>query len=121
MALLSNRDREDRPWGSFDRFTLNELSTVKLLTLKPGERLSLQQHAKRTEFWHVIAGSGTATIGSKELPAVAGSEFEISSGTPHRLAAGETGLSWLEIALGTFEEHDEVRIEDDYQRGSPAA
>jgi mannose-1-phosphate guanylyltransferase/mannose-1-phosphate guanylyltransferase/mannose-6-phosphate isomerase len=117
--LLPNRAHEDRPWGSFDRFTLNELSTVKLLTLSAGQRLSLQTHAKRGEFWYVISGSGTATIGDTELPAKAGSEFEIPPGTPHRLAAGSEGLSWLEIALGTFDEHDEVRLADDYRRDSP--
>jgi mannose-1-phosphate guanylyltransferase/mannose-1-phosphate guanylyltransferase/mannose-6-phosphate isomerase len=119
MELLPNRDHEDRPWGSFDRFTLNELSTVKILTLKPGERLSLQTHAKRSEFWRVISGSGTATVGEEEQAAQEGSEFEIAPGTPHRLAAGPEGLAWLEIALGEFDEHDEVRLVDDYQRSSP--
>jgi mannose-6-phosphate isomerase-like protein (cupin superfamily) len=116
MALLTNRDHEDRPWGSFDRFTLNEQSTVKILTLKPNQRFSLQEHEKRSEFWRIISGSGTVTIGAQELPAEIGSEFEIQPGTPHRLAAGETGLSCLEIALGTFDEHDETRLADDYGR-----
>ncbi|MGH7174832.1 MAG: phosphomannose isomerase type II C-terminal cupin domain [Minisyncoccia bacterium] len=117
--MLSHREHEDRPWGSFDRLTLNELSTVKLLRLKPNERLSLQTHAKRSEFWRVISGSGTATLGTAELPAELGSEFEIPPNTPHRLAAGAEGLTWLEIALGEFDEKDEVRLADDYQRGSP--
>jgi len=120
MELLPNRDHEDRPWGSFDRFTLNEQSTVKILTLKPDQRLSLQTHEKRSEFWCVISGSGIATINGEELPASAGSEFSIPVGTPHRIASGEGGLVWLEIALGTFEEHDEVRLEDDYERSSPS-
>jgi len=121
MALLTNQEHEDRPWGSFDRFTLNELSTVKILTLAPGKRLSLQQHEKRSEFWHVVSGSGTATIGDGEFPASPGSNFEIPPGTKHRIAAGDAGLVWLEIALGTFEEHDEVRLEDDFGRTSPSS
>lgn len=121
MALLTDREHEERPWGSFERFTLNELSTVKILTLKPAARLSLQEHAKRSEFWRIIAGEGVATIGEQEIAATVGSEFEILPGVKHRLAAGEQGISCLEIALGEFDEHDEVRVEDDYQRSSPPA
>ncbi|HVW82639.1 MAG TPA: phosphomannose isomerase type II C-terminal cupin domain [Candidatus Paceibacterota bacterium] len=119
MELLKNRDHEERPWGSFDRFTLNEPSTVKLLTLKPGEEISLQKHQKRGEFWRVVRGSGTATIGGRMLLAGEGSEFSIAPGVEHRLKAGPEGLGWLEIALGKFSENDEARLADDYQRGSP--
>lgn len=121
MALLSNQDHEDRPWGFFDRFTLNEKSTVKVLKLKPHERLSLQTHAKRSEFWHVISGEGIATIGGQDMKASAGSNFDIEIGVAHRLTAGDTELVWLEVALGEFEEHDEVRVEDDFGRSSPGA
>lgn len=116
MALLSNRAHEDRPWGSFDRFTLNESSTVKLLSLNPGQELSKQTHRERSEFWRIIAGSGSATINGTVQPAEVGSEFEIAPGMEHRLSAGPSGLLCLEIALGTFEENDEIRVEDDYGR-----
>jgi mannose-6-phosphate isomerase-like protein (cupin superfamily) len=116
MALLNHRDYEDRPWGSFVRFTLNELSTVKMLYVKAGSRLSLQQHTKRNEFWHVLRGTGTVQIGETKHEAKAGSEFEILPGTPHRLMGGDEGIWVLEIALGTFDEKDEVRIEDDFGR-----
>src|SRR5258706_508284 len=42
---------DQRPWGSFERFTLNESSTVKLIYVQPGERLSLQRHESRDELW----------------------------------------------------------------------
>ncbi len=119
MSLLGNRAYENRPWGSFERFTLNELSTVKLLSLSPEQKLSLQTHKERSEFWRVIAGSGVATIGGVESAANVGSEFEILPGTEHRLAAGADGLTWLEIALGQFDENDETRLDDAYHRGSP--
>jgi mannose-1-phosphate guanylyltransferase/mannose-1-phosphate guanylyltransferase/mannose-6-phosphate isomerase len=116
MAILRNRDRENRPWGSFERFTLNEPSTVKILRLAPGQSVSLQRHSNRAEFWHVITGEGTVTIGEEKRPATAGSEFEIPTNTLHRISAGESELIWLEIAIGTFDESDEERIEDDYGR-----
>ena len=120
MALLSNRNHEDRPWGSFDRFTLNELSTVKILHAKPDQELSLQRHAKRAEYWYILTGSGTVTIEGVEHPASAGKEFEIAVGATHRIKAGTEGIWWLEIALGAFDENDEERLADDYGRGSPA-
>lgn len=116
MALLQHRDREERPWGSFERFTLNEISTVKIVRVAPGKRISLQHHHKRAEFWRVIAGYGTVTIGDSEHPAKMGDEFDIGIETKHRLAAGEAGITILEIGLGDFEEGDNVRIEDDFGR-----
>lgn len=110
---------ENRPWGGFERFTLNELSTVKLLTVKPNEALSLQSHHAREEFWRVISGNGTVTLGSIEIPAKTGEEFSIPPETNHRLAAGPEGIVVLEVALGTFDENDEVRISDSYGRSSP--
>jgi mannose-1-phosphate guanylyltransferase/mannose-1-phosphate guanylyltransferase/mannose-6-phosphate isomerase len=120
MDFLSHRDHEDRPWGAFDRFTLNESSTVKLLTLHPNERLSLQRHAKRSEFWRIIRGSGTAEVGGESVSVSEGSEVDIPTGVAHRLTAGAEGLSWLEIALGHFDEHDEERLADDFGRTSPS-
>ena len=119
MTLLEHRDREERPWGSFERFTHNEPATVKILKVLPGQELSLQKHAHRSEFWRVLAGTGVVTLGAEERPATVSDEFEILPETPHRLAAGADGITVLEIALGDFEENDEVRLADDYQRGSP--
>ena len=55
---MQTRPRQDpvvitdqRPWGSFERFTLNEPSTVKLIYVRPGDRLSLQRHEHRDELW----------------------------------------------------------------------
>lgn len=109
--------KEDRPWGLFERFTLNELSTVKILTVKPGQSLSLQKHHNRDEFWHIISGAGTATLGNTELPAVAEKQFFIPRGTLHMMRAGDAKeVKFLEISLGEFDEHDEERIEDKYGR-----
>ena len=113
---LANRDAEERPWGSFERFTLNELSTVKILTLLPDKKLSLQSHANRDEFWKIIDGSGSVVLGGEEKPARTGDEFFAERGSTHRAVSGPAGMRILEIALGTFDEHDEIRLADDYGR-----
>jgi mannose-6-phosphate isomerase-like protein (cupin superfamily) len=121
MSLLAQRHHEDRPWGSFERFTCNELSTVKIIAVEPGATLSLQRHARRAEFWRILSGAGEVTLDSIVREAKAGDEFEVPVGTVHRVSAGPEGLTLLEIALGTFDEDDITRLDDKYGRSSPPA
>lgn len=114
--MLNNRAHDDRPWGAFDQFTHNELSTVKILTVDSGKRFSLQKHARRSEWWRVIEGSGTAQIDSLTREVTVGDEIEIPVGTLHRLTGGPAGIKVLEISLGEFDEHDIERVEDDFGR-----
>jgi mannose-1-phosphate guanylyltransferase/mannose-1-phosphate guanylyltransferase/mannose-6-phosphate isomerase len=106
----------ERPWGNFRQFTENDLSTVKIITVKPNEILSLQSHEHRSEFWHVLAGSGTVEIGEMKKETTVGDEHEIPVREKHRLGAGPDGIQVLEIALGNFDEKDIVHYEDKYGR-----
>lgn len=108
--------QEERPWGNFRQFTHNVLSTVKIITIKPNESLSLQSHIKRAEFWHVIKGNGVAHIDGKEYNIKEGDEFSVSIHAKHRLTSGFLGLQVLEIAIGDFDENDMVRYDDKYGR-----
>lgn len=114
--IKSNTFQVERPWGNFRQFTHNESSTVKIITVKPNEILSLQSHEKRSEFWCVISGSGTVEIGEAKKETVVGDEHEIAIGQKHRLGAGKEGIQVLEIATGDFDESDIVHYEDKYGR-----
>jgi mannose-6-phosphate isomerase-like protein (cupin superfamily) len=116
MEGLSNYAKETPPWGSFERFTLNEKSTVKLITINPGEELSLQQHAHRDEEWRILSGSGKVTVDERVTDVKPGDTYFITRGTRHRVAGGMLGLTLLEIALGDFDEKDITRFEDRYGR-----
>jgi mannose-1-phosphate guanylyltransferase/mannose-1-phosphate guanylyltransferase/mannose-6-phosphate isomerase len=116
MNDLPNYGKEERPWGNFERFTLNEPSTVKIITLNAEQSLSLQTHKNRDEFWRIIGGFGTVRIGTVESDASEGGVFFIPRGTEHRVSGGSEGLSFLEISFGEFDEQDERRIEDQYGR-----
>lgn len=116
MDALKNYHAESRPWGKFERFTLNEQSTVKLITVKAGEAFSLQKHAHRSEFWHVISGKGVLTHGIEKLPISAGLEVFVGEGDLHRVEAGDTDVLFLEVAFGTFDEGDIERLDDKYGR-----
>jgi hypothetical protein len=39
----------ERPWGSFKQYAFNEDCAVSLMTVRPGQRLSLQSHTGRAE------------------------------------------------------------------------
>ncbi|MDR3558307.1 MAG: phosphomannose isomerase type II C-terminal cupin domain [Candidatus Pacebacteria bacterium] len=107
---------EKRPWGSFERFTLNEPSTVKLITVNPDEAFSLQKHKGRDEWWKIIEGDGTATIGAEKKAIAVGDEYFIPKDTLHQIEAGKTSVVILEVSFGSFDENDIVRINDRYGR-----
>lgn len=116
MNNLPFYEKNIRPWGNFERFTLNEQSTVKIIAVNKGEELSLQKHSKRSEFWKIISGSGSVIIGKEHKNAIPGDTFFISMHTHHRIEAGDTTLTFLEIGFGDFDENDIERLEDKYGR-----
>jgi mannose-6-phosphate isomerase-like protein (cupin superfamily) len=116
MEGLSHYEKEERPWGNFERFTLNEKTTVKIIMVKAGESISLQTHEHREEFWRVIKGSGTIRIGEKDNDAREGDMFFTPRHAKHRILGGLEGLICLEIAFGDFDEGDIKRLEDRYGR-----
>ncbi len=114
--MLPNHYREERPWGWFERFTLNEPTTVKFLRVEAGQQLSLQKHRKREEYWRVIEGSGVAHIDGVDSEVVIGDSIEAPLGSTHRLLGGPSGITVLEIAFGEFDENDIERLDDVYGR-----
>ncbi len=116
MENLDNYHKEDRPWGAFEQFTLNEKTTIKIITVHAGEALSLQTHKHRSEFWRVLSGEGTIEIAGNKKEAKSGDMFYIPQGTEHRVEGGSSTIVFLEIAFGEFDEGDIVRLEDRYGR-----
>jgi mannose-6-phosphate isomerase-like protein (cupin superfamily) len=108
--------KEERPWGSFEQFTHNSPSTVKIIFVKKGEAFSLQYHNHRTEFWKILKGAPEITIEDSVIVGKVGDEFEIPLKTNHRIRSIDTDTEILEIAEGDFDENDIVRLEDKYGR-----
>lgn len=106
-----------RPWGGFEQFTLNQRTTVKVISVAPGQRLSLQRHRLRGEMWHVLDGPLEVTVGAKTWTAAVGEAIWIPQGETHRAAnPGAHQARFLEVAFGHFDEDDIERLEDDYDR-----
>ena len=108
-----------RPWGDFVKFVENSPCTVKIITIKSGQALSLQSHKSRDEFWRIISGNGIATVGEEKLKVDPEKEFFVPRGTLHRIEAGDmvdSTIIMLEIAYGNFDEDDITRTDDRYNR-----
>ncbi|MFB4296634.1 phosphomannose isomerase type II C-terminal cupin domain [Actinomadura sp. NTSP31] len=111
-AVLTER----RPWGGFEQFTLNEPSTVKIIHVEPGQRLSLQRHRDRDELWVALdPGAVFEVAGRRTLPEV-GERVLIRAGETHRLGSDGPAVRVMEIAFGHFDEDDIERLEDAYGR-----
>lgn len=110
----------DKPWGRFEQYTHNLPSTVKIITVEPGGRLSRQYHHRRDELWVVLDDGIEVELGEDVFCPQPGEELYIPRGTVHRLSgAGERAARILEISFGEFDEEDIVRLEDVYGRAEP--
>ncbi len=108
----------ERPWGSFKQFAHNTECTVSLMTVLPGQRLSLQSHTGRAELWVVIDDGASIQVGESERTCRAGEEIWIAANEKHRLSCqGEKPIRVLEVAFGNWQQDDIKRYADDYRRG----
>lgn len=108
----------ERPWGRFQQFATNEPVTVKIITVEPGHRLSLQRHGHRAEMWLVLDGPVDVTVHGRSWSAEPGESVWVPEGATHRLGnSGGRTARLLELAFGDFDEADIERLQDDYARG----
>ena len=106
-----------RPWGSFSQYAFNEDVTVSLMSVKPGELLSLQSHTARAELWIVFDEGTLIQVGEEEREYSPGDEVWIPAETKHRLScSGDQPVRVLEVAYGNWQQEDITRYSDDYAR-----
>jgi mannose-1-phosphate guanylyltransferase/mannose-6-phosphate isomerase len=107
----------ERPWGSFKQYANNQDCTVSLMTVLPGQRLSLQSHTGRAELWIVIDDGALVQVGEDIRAYKAGDEIWIPANERHRLGcAGAKPIRVLEVAFGNWQQEDIERYDDDYKR-----
>lgn len=113
---LMRPSTKKRPWGEFHQFVLNERCTVKILTVNPKQRLSLQSHQKRDELWVTLDPGLEAQVGKKKIKLKKGQKIFIPRKTKHSLRSLKKKARVLEVSFGFFDEKDEKRFEDIYGR-----
>lgn len=130
-VLRNAKVYEERPWGNFRVLHAHKIlkvhkpkgpedEVIKIISVKPRQRLSLQRHMLRGEEWTILSGKGKVYLNDKEIPVGVGQVITVPPKTWHRIANTSTknNLVFLEITNGTFDEHDIERKEDDYKRDS---
>jgi mannose-6-phosphate isomerase len=115
---MTEREFDQRPWGSYT--VLEEAPTfkVKRIEVLPGKRLSYQKHAQRAEHWVVVAGTAKVTLDGREITVRNGEAIDIPVGSAHRVEnPGAEDLIFIEVQRGSYlGEDDIVRLEDDFGR-----
>ena len=107
-----------RPWGYYESVVDDFRWQVKLITVKPGEKLSLQLHHHRSEHWVIVDGTAKVEIGSKVTTLYENQSCYIPLGEKHRLSnPGKIPLKLIEIQSGSYLGEDDIeRFEDNYGR-----
>lgn len=115
--ILGQRENY-RPWGHYENLLERSDHKIKQITVEPGKRLSLQQHAHRAEQWTVVTGVAQVTVDECERLLKPGQSVEIVCGAVHRVMnPGTIPLIFVEVQTGDyFGEDDIIRLDDDYGR-----
>jgi mannose-1-phosphate guanylyltransferase/mannose-6-phosphate isomerase len=111
----------DKPWGKVATYALNQPSSVRVITVEPGQETSVHYHRMRDEMWIVLDPGLTIEIGNRVVEASAGEEFMVTAEETHRIrCVGPARGRVLEIAYGYTTEDDTQRLEDAYGRSLEA-
>jgi mannose-1-phosphate guanylyltransferase len=107
-----------RPWGSYDSIDNGGRFQVKRISVKPGEKLSVQMHHHRAEHWIVVSGTANVTIDDKTQLVSENQSVYIPIGSVHALEnPGKIPLELIEVQSGAYlGEDDIVRFSDRYGR-----
>ena len=112
-------DTITRPWGSYTILVDKPTHKVKSITVKAGQRLSLQRHKYRNECWTIVSGEPIVSNGKQIGQAGPGLMIAIEVGAIHRIQAQGEDVIFIEVQLGTYFGEDDIeRLEDDYGRDS---
>ena len=115
-----NHRRIYRPWGYYESLAEDTRWQVKIISVKPSEKLSLQMHHHRSEHWIVVKGTAKVEINEKIEILTENESVYIPLGSKHRLSnPGKIPLILIEVQSGSYVgEDDIVRFEDIYGRSN---
>ena len=110
--------KEYRTWGFFEVIAENEAFKVKRILIKPGHKLSLQSHEKRSEHWVIVQGVATITIDAVVKDYGYDQPVFIRREQKHRIENKTNGdVQVIEVQCGDyFGEDDIIRYNDDYSQ-----
>jgi len=120
---MMNREIETRPWGGFQILEEGDGYKVKRIWVNPGEVLSRQSHARRSEHWVIVKGVGSVTVNEQTQIRHANEAAFIPTAVIHQMAnPGPDPLEFIEVQKGDYlGEDDIVRYADKYGRSTISA
>lgn len=109
-----------RPWGYYEGMDHGDRFQVKRISVKPGQKLSLQMHHHRAEHWIVVEGTAKVTRDDETVLLEENQSTYIPIGAWHRLEnPGKIDLKLIEVQSGSYLGEDDIeRRDDDYGRDS---
>ncbi len=107
-----------RPWGHYLSVVEKSRWQVKLIYVKPGQKLSLQMHHHRSEHWIIVSGTAKVELNQETSILEENRSIYIPLGSKHRLInPGKIPLILIEVQSGSYVgEDDIVRFDDSYGR-----
>ncbi len=111
-------DIVERPWGTFESLRLEDNFQVKVLTIFPKMKISLQKHFKRSEHWVVVQGKAKVIVDDQIKKLSRNQAVFIPKESIHRIIneSSET-LKLVEVQVGEYFGEDDIeRIEDMFDR-----
>tara|TARA_A100001015_G_scaffold69395_1_gene76861 strand:+ start:231 stop:980 length:750 start_codon:yes stop_codon:yes gene_type:complete len=107
-----------KPWGNYRTYEKNPNYLVKRITVEPNQKLSLQSHEHRSEFWIITKGTAVINLEEEEYELSEGEHIFIPLNSKHRLSNNSSKyLEVIEIQFGDILSEDDItRYEDNYGR-----
>ena len=115
VSTYHDGESDTRPWGHWEVLSSASDYVVKRIVIRPGQHISLQRHAHRSEHWVVIGGIGLMTLGTEHRTIHTGEQALIHCGELHRIEnIGDGDLVFIEVQLGTWLSEDDIeRLADE--------
>jgi mannose-6-phosphate isomerase len=115
---VTEREHDERPWGSYTVLDDAHDHKVKRLVVQPGRRLSYQRHARRSEHWFVVRGRGAVTVDGTRTDLGPGEAIDVPRQAAHRIEClGDSELVFIEVQHGEYFGEDDIeRLDDDFGR-----
>jgi len=109
----------EKPWGYEEIWAETDKYLGKILTILPGQRLSLQYHEFKEETVYVLEGQLLVWLSEEETNKLIfnkGSTYHVNPRQIHRFGAPKGSILTRLIEVSTPEIDDVIRLKDDYKR-----
>lgn len=112
--LCDNHVTTYRPWGNHTLLDSSNNYKIKRVIIKPGGKLTNQQHFHRLEHWIVLCGTALITINGESSMLRTNESTYIRIGDQHCISnPGKIDLHLIEVQVGEYIGEDDI-VRQDY-------